>query len=82
MDLTARDQELVDSKAYGDFELAALIQELLRLKIENAPMLDKCPMCEAELAAATGYVGETILYCPSGCGIQWEDSEGAIARAM
>jgi len=50
------------------------------LKYENCPKPDSCPKCGGELDCSSGYVGETVLYCPKGCGIAWEDGEEAIRR--
>ena len=46
---------------------------------------DVCPKCGGELEESSGYVGETVLYCPNKeCdqGIAWEDAEGAIRRVI
>jgi len=57
-------------------------QEFKRLGVKNAPVPDVCPKCKGELHEADGYAGETVLYCPAGCGICWEDSEQAIRNVI
>ena len=57
-------------------------REIKRLNAYNSPIPDHCPKCGGELASGSGYVGEEILYCTKGCGIVWEDSEGAIRRVL
>ncbi len=46
----------------------------------NLPVPSECKECGGPLAEGGGYVGETVLYCPKGHGIAWEDSEDAIGR--
>ena len=59
-----------------------LQREIDRLHAHNDPKPDCCPNCGQDLLTGGGYVGEDILYCPAGCGIAWEDSEGAIRRVL
>jgi len=77
---TDQDQDIVDAIMYGDEVEAEILMELRRLGVQNDSQPDVCPKCGAELEAGSGYVGETILYCPNGHGVFWEDSEDAIRR--
>jgi len=40
-------------------------QELRRMGIQNQDCPEVCPGCGGELASASGYVGEEIIYCPN-----------------
>ncbi len=55
-------------------------REIARCKNKSVP--SHCPKCGSELESSRGYVGETVLYCPEGHGICWEDSEDAIRRVI
>lgn len=61
-------------------------RELERLDIDpNEPPPERCPNCRSHLAETSGFVGETVLYCPNEqCerGVVWEDAAGAIARVF
>lgn len=57
-------------------------RELNRKGIENDECPTFCPKCWAYLIEGGGMVGETVLYCPVGHGIFWEDSEDIIRRIL
>jgi len=57
-------------------------KELRKLGIKNEHCPDTCPKCGSSLEESGGYVGETILFCPKGHGVFWEDSEDAIRKVL
>ncbi len=57
-------------------------KEIFNKNMENKPIPDKCPKCGTPLNEGPGYVGETVLFCPKGHGVFWEDSEDAIRRVL
>lgn len=66
----------------GNMAEYELQRELRRLNIKNDPCPSVCAECGAKLESGSGMVGETVLYCPNGHGIKWEDQEGAIRRVF
>ena len=77
-----RTKEPINPLDYADDPAGLEVaRECERLGIENEPAPTNCK-CGAELKEGGGMVGETVLYCPKGCGIAWEDREGAIARVL
>lgn len=57
-------------------------KEIERLGVKNSPRPGVCDECGAELESTNGYVGETLLYCPEGHGIKWENGEEAVMKAI
>jgi len=43
---------------------------------------ESCPTCKGPLNEGSGMVGETVLYCPKGHGIAWEDMGDAVRRVI
>lgn len=72
---------------YADDPEELFIQrEFQRMGIDDPPPSPEvCPGCGGPLEESSGYVGETIAYCPNDeCpkGVVWEDCQDAIRRVI
>ena len=77
--------EYAESIVGGDLDIYSaerFPEEREIARYRNRPRPGKCEVCEGLLEEGGGYVGETVLYCPEGHGIFWEDSEDAVRRIM
>lgn len=79
--MTTNFQRIIEAtEPTNDVRRNEVLAEIERINGWNDPMPEACDECGCDLREGNGYVGESILYCPNGHGVKWEDCEDAIAR--